>query len=92
MPFENSLVVIALKEIKLLKWLISLSLKKITSVSRVTLQLTKIKLPKIFSCKESQFKRIYYVGTNDYLSNGGDNMNFFKRVQKFDYNTSCEIY
>jgi len=25
------------------------------------------------------------VGTNDYLSNGGDNMNFFKKgVQKFD--------
>jgi hypothetical protein len=45
MPFENSLVVIALKEIKL-KWLISLSLKKITSVSRVTLQLTKNKVAK----------------------------------------------
>jgi hypothetical protein len=43
-------------------------------------------LPKIFSCKEPvQKETIYYVGTNDYLSNGGDNMNFFKRVQKFDY-------
>ncbi|MNG08040.1 bifunctional 2',3'-cyclic nucleotide 2'-phosphodiesterase/3'-nucleotidase precursor protein [compost metagenome] len=28
---------------------------------------------------------IYYVGTNDYLSNGGDNMIFFKKgTQKFD--------
>ena len=27
----------------------------------------------------------YYVATNDYLSNGGDNMNFFKKgIQKFD--------
>ncbi|MNR62085.1 bifunctional 2',3'-cyclic nucleotide 2'-phosphodiesterase/3'-nucleotidase precursor protein [compost metagenome] len=29
--------------------------------------------------------KIYYVGTNDYLANGGDNMNFFKKgIQKFD--------
>ena len=28
---------------------------------------------------------IYYVATNDYLSNGGDNMNFFKKgIQTFD--------
>ena len=28
---------------------------------------------------------LYYVATNDYLSNGGDNMNFFKKsVQKYD--------
>ena len=28
---------------------------------------------------------IYYVATNDYLSNGGDNMNFFnKGIQKYD--------
>jgi hypothetical protein len=55
MPFENSLVVIALKEIKLLKWLISLSLKKHPLAGHFTID--KIKLPKIFSCKESQFKR-----------------------------------
>jgi hypothetical protein len=79
------LVVIALKEIKLLKWLISLSLKKITSVSR-SLQLTKNKVAKnILVQGKVQKKTIYYVGTNDYLSNGGDNMNFFKKgVQKFD--------
>jgi hypothetical protein len=35
---------------------------------------------------------IYYVGTNDYLSNGGTIWTSLKRVQKFDYNTSCEIY
>jgi hypothetical protein len=28
--------------------------------------------------KPVQKETIYYVGTNDYLSNGGDNMNFFK--------------
>jgi regulator of replication initiation timing len=34
--------------------------------------------------KASSKETIYYVGTNDYLSNG-DNMNFFKKgVQKFD--------
>jgi hypothetical protein len=76
------LVVIALKEIKLLKWLISLSLKKITSVSR-SLQLTKNKVAKnILVQGKVQKKTIYYVGTNDYLSNGGDNMNFFKKEFK----------
>jgi hypothetical protein len=24
---------------------------------------------------------MYHVGTNDYLANGGDNMNFSKRIQ-----------
>ena len=29
--------------------------------------------------------RIYYVGTSDYLANGGDNMTFFKESKiKFD--------
>ena len=35
--------------------------------------------------KPLQKETVYYVGTNDYLSDGGDNMNFFKKgVQKFD--------
>jgi hypothetical protein len=28
--------------------------------------------------------KIYYVGTNDYLSNGGDNMSFRKGIQTYD--------
>jgi 2',3'-cyclic-nucleotide 2'-phosphodiesterase (5'-nucleotidase family) len=28
---------------------------------------------------------VYYVGTNDYLANGGDNMVFFKKgIQRYD--------
>ena len=35
--------------------------------------------------KSLQKDTVYYVGTNDYLSDGGDNMNFFKKaVQKYD--------
>jgi 2',3'-cyclic-nucleotide 2'-phosphodiesterase (5'-nucleotidase family) len=32
-------------------------------------------------------EKIYYVGTNDYLANGGDNMSFFsKGIQTYDLN------
>ena len=31
--------------------------------------------------------KTYYVATSDYLANGGDSMNFFKKgVQKYDLN------
>jgi hypothetical protein len=62
-----------------LKWLISLSLKK--SHPLVTLQLTKIKLPKNSRARKIKKETIYYVGTNDYLMVG--QYELFKRVQKF---------
>ena len=32
-----------------------------------------------------ELETIYYVATNDYLANGGDNMVFFKKgIQKYD--------
>jgi hypothetical protein len=64
-------------------------LKKPHPLAGVTFTIDKNKLPKIFSCKETSSKEtIYYVGTNDYLSNGGDNMNFFKRSSKICFNTN----
>jgi 2',3'-cyclic-nucleotide 2'-phosphodiesterase (5'-nucleotidase family) len=37
--------------------------------------------------KPLDINKVYYVATNDYLANGGDNMSFFaKNIQKFDLN------
>jgi 2',3'-cyclic-nucleotide 2'-phosphodiesterase (5'-nucleotidase family) len=59
------------------------SLKKITSVSRsFTIDKNKVAKNILVQGKPVQKETIYYVGTNDYLSNGGDNMNFFKKSSK----------
>ncbi len=88
MPFENSLVVVALageQVEELLQYFvnekkphplfgISFTIEKNNTVSNILVQ------GKPFS-KETT----YYVGTNDYLANGGDNMTFFKKgIQRYN--------
>ena len=90
MPFENSLVVIALKGEQILEMVdYFIAEKKPHPLAGITFTIDKNNLPKniLVQGKPVQKETIYYVGTNDYLSNGGDNMNFFKKgVQKFDLN------
>ena len=76
MPFENSLVVIALKGEQIFELVdYFIVTQKPHPLSGITFTISKDKTP----------KNIYYVATNDYLSNGGDNMNFFnKAIQKYD--------
>ena len=81
MPFENSLVVVALKgnQIDSLANYLSRS-KKPHPVSK--LQLIINQDYNIISTAINGIpidnNQTYYVATNDYLYNGGDNMNFFK--------------
>jgi 2',3'-cyclic-nucleotide 2'-phosphodiesterase (5'-nucleotidase family) len=88
MPFENSLVVIALKGEQILEMVdFFIAEKKPHPLAGVTFSIDKNNVGKniLVQGKPLQKETIYYVGTNDYLSNGGDNMNFFKKgVQKFD--------
>ena len=90
MPFENTMVVIALKEeqiFELVDYIIAE--KKPHPLSGITFTIDKNKTAKniLVQGKPIEKDKIYYVGTNDYLSNGGDNMNFFKKgIQKFDLN------
>ena len=88
MPFENSLVVIALKGDQIIEMVdFFIAEKKSHPLAGVTFTIDKNKVAKniLVQGKQVQKETIYYVGTNDYLSNGGDNMNFFKKgVQKFD--------
>jgi 2',3'-cyclic-nucleotide 2'-phosphodiesterase (5'-nucleotidase family) len=53
----------------------------------MTFTIDKNKQPKniMVQGKPLEMDKVYYVATSDYLSNGGDNMNFFKdNVGSFD--------
>ncbi|MCK8140859.1 5'-nucleotidase C-terminal domain-containing protein [Flavobacterium sp. I-SCBP12n] len=87
MPFENSMVVIALKGEQINEMVdFFIADKKPHPLSGITFTIDKNNQSKniLVQGKPLQKETIYYVGTNDYLSDGGDNMNFFKKaVQKF---------
>ena len=88
MPFENSLVVIALKGEQILELVdYFITTKKPHPLSGITFTIGKDKVAKniLVQGKPVEKATIYYVGTNDYLANGGDNMNFFKKgSHKYD--------
>lgn len=81
MPFENSVVVVALKSSQIDSLIAFLANSKIAHpISKL-----KLALNQDFKVVEAQIKgkdivpnKTYYVATNDYLYNGGDNMTFFK--------------
>lgn len=88
MPFENSLIVVALKGEQIIELATYFSTEKKPhpingfhiflnqdgSLSKVTL-----------NTKEIELTKTYYILTSDYLANGGDSMNFFlKNEGKFD--------
>lgn len=81
MPFENSIVVVALKGQQIDSMMYYLSkAKRAHPVNGV-----KLTLDKDFGITEALIQgkpidvnRTYYVATNDYLYNGGDRMRFFK--------------
>ncbi|GAA4818483.1 5'-nucleotidase C-terminal domain-containing protein [Litoribaculum gwangyangense] len=81
MPFENSIVVVALESPQMDSLITYLSkARRAHPISKL-----KLTLDKDFKVLEATIKghaiepnKTYYVATNDYLYNGGDNMNFFK--------------
>ncbi len=90
MPFENSLVVMALKGEQILDIAAYIiKEKKPQPLSGMTFTITKDNKAKniMVQGKPLDINKTYYVATNDYLANGGDNMAFFaKSTQKFDLN------
>jgi 2',3'-cyclic-nucleotide 2'-phosphodiesterase (5'-nucleotidase family) len=82
MPFENSLVVIALRGNQI-KELISYFVKEKQPhpLAGLTFTIDKNKEAKniLIQGKALENEELYYVGTNDYLANGGDNMTFFSK-------------
>ncbi|MEO8239542.1 MAG: 5'-nucleotidase [Flavobacterium sp.] len=90
MPFENNLVVLALKGQQILEMTsYIIKEKKPHPLSGMTFTITKDNTAKniLIQGKPLDNNKIYYVATNDYLANGGDSMNFFlKNTQEFDLN------
>jgi 2',3'-cyclic-nucleotide 2'-phosphodiesterase (5'-nucleotidase family) len=90
MPFENNLVVLALKGEQIVEMTAYIiKEKKPHPLAGMTFIITKDNTAKniLIQGKPLDTNKIYYVATNDYLANGGDSMNFFlKNVQKFDLN------
>lgn len=88
MPFENSLVVIALQGEQIFELVdYFIAAKKPQPLSGMTFTIGKDYIAKniLIQGKPVEKETTYYVATNDYLSNGGDNMNFFKKgTIKFD--------
>lgn len=88
MPFENTTIVIALKGEQIMELVdYVIDTKKAQPLSGITFTIDKNNLAKniLIQKKPVEKERIYYVITNDYLANGGDNMNFFKKgIQKYD--------
>jgi 2',3'-cyclic-nucleotide 2'-phosphodiesterase (5'-nucleotidase family) len=81
MPFENSVVVVALKGEQVNEMFTYLSKAKRAHPISSQLQLTLNKDFEILSAtlneKPIEPSKTYYVATNDYLYNGGDRMTFF---------------
>ncbi|PWB23134.1 5'-nucleotidase C-terminal domain-containing protein [Flavobacterium sp. HTF] len=90
MPFENNLVVLAMKGQQIADIAAYIiKEKKPQPLSGMTFTITKENTAKNIQVQGQPLdvNKIYYVATNDYLANGGDNMAFFaKNVEKFDLN------
>ena len=76
------MVVIALKGEQILEMVdYFMTEKQPHPLAGLTFTIDKNKLPKniLVQGKTVEKDKVYYVGTNDYLANGGDSMNFFKK-------------
>ena len=90
MPFENNLVVLALKGTQIQEMTsYIIKEKKPHPLTGMTFTITKKNTADniLIQGKPLDLNKVYYVATNDYLANGGDNMDFFKtNVGKYDMN------
>lgn len=88
MPFENSLVVVALKGGQIMEIVdYIIKEKKPHPLAGLTFVIDKNNVAKniLINGNPVDTEQIYYVATNDYLYNGGDSMNFFKKgIQVYD--------
>jgi 2',3'-cyclic-nucleotide 2'-phosphodiesterase (5'-nucleotidase family) len=90
MPFENTSIVVALKGEQILEMVnYFISEKKPHPISGIQFTIDKNKQPKniLIQGKLLENDTIYHVITSDYLSNGGDKMDFFKKgIANYDLN------
>lgn len=81
MPFENSIVIVALKGssvIKLINYLLEAKRAHPISKLKITVDEDFNLTMATINNKPIDTTKVYYVATNDYLYNGGDSMTFFQ--------------
>lgn len=87
-PFENTAIVIELKGEQIAEFVAYfINEKKPHPIAGITFTITATKEAKDIKVKNEPLvlDKTYYVVTNDYLANGGDKMDFFKKgTQSFD--------
>ena len=86
MPFENEIVVVKIKGVyikEMLDYLINQ--KKAHPISGMELEIEKNGTPKKFliNGKNLDLNKHYFIATSDYLFNGGDRMDFFKKNKEY---------
>jgi 2',3'-cyclic-nucleotide 2'-phosphodiesterase (5'-nucleotidase family) len=90
MPFENTSIVVALKGAQIAEMVTYLiAEKKPHPISGIQFTIDKNNQAKdiLIQGKALENETLYYVITSDYLSNGGDKMDFFKKgTATFDLN------
>jgi 2',3'-cyclic-nucleotide 2'-phosphodiesterase (5'-nucleotidase family) len=88
MPFENNLVVVSLKGEQILEMIdYIIKEKKPHPLAGLTFTIDKDNKSKniLIQNRPLDEQKVYNIATNDYLYNGGDNMNFFKKgIQIYD--------
>ena len=91
MPFENQVVVVQMKGSAILEMIDYLKIaRRAHPISGMTLHITKKGILKklLIQGKPLSLNNVYNVATSDYLLNGGDRMDFFKKnnaVYDIDY-------
>jgi 5'-nucleotidase len=91
MPFENQVVVVQMKGSAILEMIDYLKIaRRAHPISGMTLHITKKGILKklLIQGKPLSLDNVYNVATSDYLLNGGDRMDFFKKnnaVYYIDY-------
>ena len=90
MPFENTSIVVALKGAQIAEMVTYLiAEKKPHPISGIQFTIDKNNQAKdiLIQGKPLENETLYYVITSDYLSNGGDKMDFFKKgIATYDLN------
>ena len=90
MPFENTAIVVALKGEQILEMLnYFIAENKPHPISGIQFTISKNNQPVsiLIQGKPLAIDKTYYVITSDYLANGGDKMDFFKKGRaKYDLN------
>jgi len=90
MPFENTSIVVALKGEQILEMLnYFIAENKPHPLSGIQFTISKSNQPIniLIQGKPLDMNKIYYAITSDYLANGGDKMDFFKKgIEKYDIN------